>query len=45
MNLPTGLLTHFTPMAHFYIPLKYEKPEVFPTFSGGIEIEQWSEMD
>ena len=46
MYLPTGLLTYFTRMLHFYNPWKHKKnPEVFPTFSGGIEIEHWPEID
>ena len=38
-------LTHFMQMSHFYNPRKRRKTSGFPTFSGGIEIEFWREMD
>ena len=38
------LLNHFSPMFHFYNPLKCQKIFCFLTFSGGIEMEHCAEM-
>ena len=37
-------LTHFMPLASFYIPWKLQKTRGFLMFSGGIEKDQWHEM-
>ena len=38
------LLTDFSPMFHFSIPLKRQKASGFLKFSGGIEMERGREM-
>ena len=37
-------LTHFSPIPHFYNPLKRQKPYGFPTLSGGMEMWYWTKM-
>ena len=36
------LLTHFSPVSHFYTPWKCQKTFGFLTFSGGIEMWHWT---
>ena len=38
------LLTHFSPVSHFYTPWKRQKTKGFLTFSGGIEMWHWAKM-
>ena len=38
-------LTRFLPLASFYTPWKHKKNSSFLMFSGGMEREQWHEMD
>ena len=40
---PKKYSTPFSPMFHFHTPWKCQKTIGFLTFSGGIEIEQWTE--
>ena len=37
--------THFMPLDVFYTSLKYQKIRGFLIFSGGIEKDQWHEID
>ena len=37
-------LTHFSPMSHFYTPWKRRKTYGFLTFSGSIEMWNWTKM-
>ena len=37
-------LTHLSPMFNFCTPWKRQKTKVFLTFSGGLEMEHWSQM-
>ena len=39
------LVAHFIPLISFYTPWKHEKISDFLTFSGGIERDQWHEMN
>ena len=41
----TMTLIYFKPIFHFYISWKRQKTRGFQMFSGGIEMECWSEMD
>ena len=38
------LLTHFSPVSHFYTRSKRQKTKGFMTFSGGIEMWHWTKM-
>ena len=38
------LLTHFSPVSHFYAPWKRQKTKGFLTFSGGIEMWHWTTL-
>ena len=38
------VLTHFSPVAHFYTPWKRQKTKGFLTFSRGIEMWSWTKM-
>ena len=38
------VLTHFSPVPHFYTPWKRQKTFGFLTFSGGIEMWHWTKM-
>ena len=38
------VLTHFSPISHFYTPWKRQKTIGFVIFSGGIEIWYWTKM-
>ena len=38
-------LTHFKSLVSFYIPWKHQKTFGFLMFSGGLERDQWHEMD
>ena len=38
------ILTHFSPMPHFYTPRKRQKTISLLTFSGGIEMWHWTKM-
>ena len=38
------LLTHISPMFHFYTPWKCQKTFDFLIFSGGAEVEHWAEL-
>ena len=38
------LLTHFSPLLHFYTPWKHQETFGFLTFSGVIEMEHWVKM-
>ena len=37
-------LTHFSPVSHFYTPLKRQETFGFLTFSGGMEMWNWTKM-
>ena len=38
------LLTHFSPISHFYTPLKRQKTKGFLTLSEGIEMWRWTKI-
>ena len=38
------ILTHFSPVSHFYTPWKHQKTFGFLTFSGSIEMWHWIKM-
>ena len=38
------ILTHFSPVSHFYTKWKRQKTKGFLTFSGGIEMWHWTKM-
>ena len=39
-----SLLTHFSPIFHFYDPWKRQKTFSFLTFSGGVEVGYWAKI-
>ena len=39
-----AILTHFSPVSHFYTPWKRQKTFGFLMFSGGIEMWHWTKM-
>ena len=39
-----GILTHFSPVPHFYTPSKRQKTKCFLKFSGDIEMWHWTKM-
>ena len=38
------MLSHFTPMFHYYTPGKCQKTRGFLTFSGGKEMKHWHKI-
>ena len=40
----SALLTHFSPVSHFYTPWKRQQNKGFLTFSGGMELWHWTKM-
>ena len=45
ISLIVHLLNHFSLMSHFYTPSKRQNTFVFLTFSGGIQMEHWVNMN
>ena len=43
-NLVLIVLTHFTPMFHFYTPNKRQRTFGFRMFSGDAKMEHWAKM-
>ena len=44
IHIQQTLLTHFSPVSHFYLPRILQKTKGFLTFSGGIEMGHWIKM-